>query len=292
MVKTLGLLVNTQKRSALNLAEKILRWGRKQKIRLVLPPHEAHVLGEEEVSDLAWKETVDAAIVLGGDGTFLRAARYVIGHNIPLYGINVGHLGFLSCGKVENAEHDLELIIQGEHKVQYRQLLHGVVSRGKRQKHEVYALNDLVVTKGPFARLIALDIAVSERPLNVLYADGIIIATPTGSTAYSLSAGGPIVPPHLSCMILTPICAHTLYSRPMVLSESDTITITPQGQHREIMLTQDGQLGYELLPGDCISVSLDPEKKVGIITLPENDYFTLLQEKFQWGHRTTDGGEE
>ncbi|GAB6281173.1 MAG: NAD(+)/NADH kinase [Thermovirga sp.] len=292
MLKALGLLVNTQKRPALDLAEKILCWGRKQKIKLILPPHEAHVLGGEEVSDLAWKESVDVAVVLGGDGTFLRAARYVIGYDIPLYGINVGHLGFLSCGKVENAENDLQRIILGEHRINFRQLLHGVVCRGKKQKHEVYALNDLVVTKGPFARLIALNIAVNESPLNVLHADGIIISTPTGSTAYSLSAGGPIVPPHLPCMILTPICAHTLYSRPIVLGESDTITITPQGQHREIMLTQDGQLGYELLPGDRINVSLDSEKKVGIITLPENEFFSLLQEKLQWGHRTTDSGEE
>jgi len=292
MIKTMGLLVNTQKQSALDLAEKILRWGREQRIRFALPPHEAHVLGEQEKPDNAWKELVDAAVVLGGDGTFLRAARYVIGHDIPLYGINVGRLGFLSCGKIENAERDLERITKGEHLVNYRALLHGVVSRGKRNKHEVHALNDLVVTKGPFARLIAMNIAVSGRPLSLLHADGIIIATPTGSTAYSLSAGGPIVPPHMSCMILTPICAHTLYSRPIVLSESDTVTITPEGQHREIMLTQDGQLGYELLPGDCITISLNQDKKIGIITLPENDFFSLLQEKFQWGQRTPSGSEE
>ncbi|HQQ10565.1 MAG TPA: NAD(+)/NADH kinase, partial [Synergistales bacterium] len=227
-----------------------------------------------------------------GDGTFLRAARYVIGHNIPLYGINVGRLGFLSCGKIENAEKDLEMIRTGEFTVNFRPLLHGIVSRGKRNKHEVFALNDLVVTKGPFARLIALNIAVSGRNLSLLHADGIIIATPTGSTAYSLSAGGPIVPPHMSCMILTPICAHTLYSRPIVLSESDTVTITPEGQHREIMLTQDGQLGYELLPGDNISISLDKDRNIGIITLPENEFFSLLQEKFQWGHRTPNGSGE
>ena len=289
MIETLGLLVNTQKRSALALAEKILRWGRERSVKFVLPPHEAHVLGEQETSDHDWKEKVDAAVVLGGDGTFLRAARYVIGHDIPLYGINVGRLGFLSCGKIENAEKDLEKIVTGKLTVNHRPLLHGIVSRGKKHKHEVYALNDLVVTKGPFARLIALNIAVSGRPLSLLHADGIIIATPTGSTAYSLSAGGPIVPPHMSCMILTPICAPTLYSRPIVLSESDTVTITPEGQHREIMLTQDGQLGYELLPGDTISISLDKDRNIGIITLPENEFFSLLQEKFQWGHRTPNG---
>ena len=289
---TLGLLVNTQKRPALDLAEKILRWGRRQNVSFALPPHESHMLGVEEVSDKDWKERVDAAVVLGGDGTFLRAARYVIGHDIPLYGINVGHLGFLSCGKVENAEKDLEMILKGEHQIQYRRLLHGIVSRGKRQKHEVYALNDLVVTKGPFARLIALNISVSGSPLSVLHADGLIISTPTGSTAYSLSAGGPIIPPHLSCMILSPICAHTLYSRPMVLSDSDTINITPEGQHREIMLTQDGQLGYELFPGDCITVTLDPSRRVGIIAMKGNDFFSLLQEKFQWGHRTAEASEE
>ena len=286
MIETLGLLVNTQKRTALTLAESILRWGRRRNVTFALPPHESHVLGEQETSDQEWKERAHAAIVLGGDGAFLRAARYVIGYEIPLYGINVGRLGFLSCGKIENAEKDLEKIMAGEYSINHRPLLHGVVSRGKRHKHEVYALNDLVVTKGPFARVIALDIAVSGRALSILHADGIIISTPTGSTAYSLSAGGPIVPPHLSCMILTPICAHTLYSRPIVLSESDTVTITPAGQHREIMLTQDGQLGYELLPGDRISISLDQDRKIGIITLPENEFFTLLQEKFQWGHRT------
>ncbi len=284
------MIVNTQKSEAVELAENLLRWGRSEGVHLHLPSHEAHVLGEPDFNDREWKETVDMAIVLGGDGTFLRAARYVTGYPIPLYGINVGHLGFLSCGNVRKAEQDITRILKGEHTVQKRSLLRGVVTRGDRRKHELYALNDLVISKGPFARVISIEITIGDKPLNILHADGILLSTPTGSTAYALSAGGPIVPPHVPCMILVPICAHTLYSRPMILGEEDVVTLSPQGQHREIMLTQDGQLGYELLPGDHIHVSLSRDKFVEVITLPENEYYSLLKEKFRWGHSKREEG--
>lgn len=282
------MLVNTQKREALSLAAELLNWGRKNTVPFLLPPHEAHVLGEPETPDADWKNTVEAAVILGGDGTFLRAARYVLGHDIPLFGINVGRLGFLSCGNPHDACDNVRKIIEGDYVLEKRSLLHGIVYRGHTKKHEVFALNDLVITKGPFARLISLGISVGARQLSVMRADGIILSTPTGSTAYALSAGGPIVPPHVHCVLVVPICAHTLYSRPMVLSDSDVITITPEGQHREIMLTQDGQLGYEILPGDSLSVSLDRKSEINIITMPGRDYYSLLQEKFRWGHHCED----
>ncbi len=284
----IGMLVNTQKREALDLAGELLNWGRKNKVPFLLPPHEAHVLGEPETPDTEWKNSVDAAIIMGGDGTFLRAARYVFGHDIPLFGINVGRLGFLSCGDPGDAPDYVKKILEGDYVLEKRSLLNGVVYRGKTKKHEVFALNDLVITKGPFARLVSLGISVGSRQLSVMRADGIILATPTGSTAYALSAGGPIVPPHLQCVLVVPICAHTLYSRPMVLSDSDLITISPEGQQREIMLTQDGQLGYEILPGDKVSVSLDSKRHINIMVMPGKDYYSLLQEKFRWGHHSED----
>ncbi len=282
------MLVNTQKHEALNLAVRLVNWGRKNNIPFLFPPHEAHVLGEPETPDAEWKEAVDAAVILGGDGTFLRATRYVLGHDIPLFGINVGHLGFLSCGDAREASENLRRIAEGDYQLEKRSMLHGVLYRGGTKKHEVFALNDLVITKGPFARLISLALSVGNRQLGVMRADGIILATPTGSTAYALSAGGPIVPPHVQCVLVVPICAHTLYSRPMIFSDRDVITITPEGQHREIMLTQDGQLGYEILPGDSVSVSLDRERQISVITMPEKDYYSLLQEKFRWGHQYED----
>jgi NAD+ kinase len=284
----IGMLVNTQKHEALDLAGELVNWGRKNDVSFCLPPHEAHVLGEPETPDTEWKSSVDVAVILGGDGTFLRAARYVLGHDIPLFGINVGHLGFLSCGDPREAYESIRRIAEGDYLIEKRSMLHGVVYRNETKKHEVYALNDLVITKGPFARLISLAISVGGRQLSVMRADGIILSTPTGSTAYALSAGGPIIPPHLHCVLVVPICAHTLYSRPMVFSDSDVITITPEGQHREIMLTQDGQLGYEILPGDSVSVELDKDRQISVVTTPERDYYSLLQEKFRWGHRYED----
>jgi len=278
-----GLLINPQKPQALELGKRLLLWGNENGVTFLAPPHEAAVLGVPGVSDDEWKNQAEFAVVLGGDGTFLRAARYVLGKDIPLYGINVGRLGFLASGDPNQAEENIETILQGRFSTQKRRLLKGTITRGGSLVHEVYALNDLVVTKGAFARVITLQISVGERPLSLMTGDGLILSTPTGSTGYALSAGGPIVPPHVPCMLLVPICAHTLYARAMVFGDEDTIQVVPRGDHRDMMLTQDGQLGYELLPGDCISVSLSREKWVSMVLLQDKDYYDLLLEKFQWG---------
>jgi len=283
MKGNVGLLINPQKPQALELGKRLLLWGSEKGITFLAPPHEAAVLGVPGVSDDEWKNQVEFAVVLGGDGTFLRAARYVLGKDIPLYGINVGRLGFLASGNPNQAEENIETILEGHFSTQKRRLLKGTIKRGGSLVHEVYALNDLVVTKGAFARVITLQISVGDRPLSLMTGDGLILSTPTGSTGYALSAGGPIVPPHVPCMLLVPICAHTLYARAMVFGDEDTIQVVPRGDHRDMMLTQDGQLGYELLPGDCISVSLSREKWVNMVLLQDKDYYDLLLEKFQWG---------
>jgi len=285
--RSIGLLINTQKSEALAVARRLLRWGSEKSIRFLAPPHEAAVLGLEGVEPREWLETVEFAAVIGGDGTFLRAIRFILGHPIPLLGINAGRLGFLAAGNPHTAERDLEKILRGECTYEKRRLLRGVVRRNDRIVHEVFAMNDLVISKGSFARLIHLKVYVGPRHLSTLPADGLIVATPTGSTAYSLSAGGPIVPPHVPCMLVVPICAHTLYARPMVFSEGDTLTLVPLGDHHEILLTQDGQLGYEMLPGDRLEISLLREEYgVTAIVLPGRDYYTLLQEKLRWGQET------
>jgi NAD+ kinase len=249
----------------------------------LLPPHEAAALDVPATEDDEWRARVDFAVVIGGDGTFLRAARYVFGHPVPLYGINVGRLGFLAIGDPGSAERDIEQILSGNFSVQDRHLVRGTVLRSNRPVHELHALNDLVITKGAFARAIDIELRVGEESLCILPADGMIVSTPTGSTAYALSAGGPIVPPHVPCMILAPICAHTLYARPIILGEGDVGYLIPRGENRDLILTQDGQLGYEILPGDRIEVRLDPEKRLRTISLPHRSYYDLLREKLQWG---------
>ena len=281
--QSIGLLFNTQKKVAIEVAKRIIAWGRERGVPVLLPPHEATVLGVPETPDEVWRDAVGFAIVVGGDGTFLRAARYVLGHPVPLYGINVGRLGFLAIGDPESAEEDIQCILEGGFSIQSRDCVQGVVLRGDRQVHELHALNDLVITKGSFARSVDLELAVGGQTVSLFPADGMIVSTPTGSTAYALSAGGPIVPPHVPCLLLAPICAHTLYARPMILGKDDVARITPRGDHRELLLTQDGQLGYELLPGDHIKVQLDPEKRVQTISLPHRTYYDLLRRKLQWG---------
>lgn len=287
-----GLLFNTQKPDAIVMAERLLAWGREKNIAFLLPPHEASAISVPETPDHIWRERVDFAVILGGDGTFLRAARYTFGYRIPLYGINLGRLGFLATGNPESAETDIEAILAHKYTIQSRGLLKGLVWRGGRVMHELHALNDFVISKGNIARVIDLEVRVGDEILSLFLADGLILSTPTGSTAYALSAGGPIIPPHVDCVLLAPICAHTLYARPVVLSGTDRAMVIPKGYTRSLMLTQDGQLGYELLPDDRLEVMLDPDMKVTTIQLDDRSYYDLLREKLRWGFNgITDGGE-
>ena len=279
----IGMLVNTRKPGALNMARMLREWGRKSSVEFLFPPHEASVLGLQGLEDEIWKNEASLSLVIGGDGTFLRAARYVLGSPIPLYGINLGHLGFLASGKPEEAEEDIQAILRGEYTLTRHRVLEGRIFRDDRMIHSFFALNDIVLAKGALARVMHIEVHIGKKLLNVLPADGIIVSTPTGSTAYALSAGGPIVPPHVPCMVIAPICAHTLYSRPVLCGENDTITLVPRGNHRDLLVTQDGQLGYEIMPGDRIEVCMSTEADVQVITLPTRNYYDLLQEKLQWG---------
>ncbi len=285
----IGLLFNTQKPEAINMATRLCAWGKEHGLNFMLPPHEASALCVPEIPDNVWREEVAFAVILGGDGTFLRAARYIFGYSIPLYGINLGRLGFLATGDPEEAEKDITSIIENNYTLQQRHLLKGIVWRGGRIVHELNALNDLVISKGNLARVIDLEVRVEDEILSLFLADGLILSTPTGSTAYALSAGGPIVPPHVPCMLLAPICAHTLYARPVVLSGTDHAFVIPKGDNRNMILTQDGQLCYELLPGDRLEAMLDPDIHVNIIQIKDKSYYDLLREKLRWGFNGIEG---
>lgn len=289
-MKKVGLLFNTQKPEAIKTAYRLWKWGKENGITFLLPPHEASAIAIPGVSDETWHKESAFAVILGGDGTFLRAARYTFGTDVPLYGINLGRLGFLAIGSPDSAEHDIKEIIEGKFTIQRRRLLKGQVWRGGRLVHELHALNDLVITKGSLARVIDIEVKVGDEVLSLFLADGLILSTPTGSTAYALSAGGPIVPPHVPCMIMAPICAHTLYARPVILSDKDNIIVIPRGDARSLILTQDGQLGYELLPCDELHVILDDQICVHTIQLLGRSYYDLLREKLRWGFNGISGG--
>jgi NAD+ kinase len=204
----------------------------------------------ERMSDVHSKtklpSLVDMIMVLGGDGTLLSVARLIGEYNVPILGINLGSLGFLTEVTLEEMYLALEDVLRHEFTVTRRMLLNASVSRDEERIAQYCALNDVVMTKSALARIIDLQICVNDQDVTMCKADGLIIATPTGSTAYNLAAGGPIVHPDMHALIMTPICPHTLTNRPVVLPEDSVLTITLKSENEDVFLTLDGQVGFAL----------------------------------------------
>lgn len=282
-MRELGMIVNLRKPEAVAMARRLLDWGQLNNCPLMLPHQEASALTTAGLDDDQWLKTVKLAIVVGGDGTFLRAARFVMGTQIILHGVNLGHLGFLAPGRPEDVEQDLSRIINDEFDVLERRVLTCTLMHDQTASHKIYALNDIVLSSNAIARLLQVEIRFNGKFFCVLPADGVIISSPTGSTAYALSAGGPIIPPHMNAMLLVPMCAHTLYSRPLIASDNDTITLIPCGVSRDLILTQDGQLAYEVLPGDKIEIRLSRTKSIRTVNLAGKNFLDIVREKLGWG---------
>ena len=228
---------------------------------------------------------IDLLITLGGDGTLLRGARMVAAYHTPIFGINLGHLGFLTSVALADLTLALDALFRGDYWLDVRSTLRASVT-GADGNHGMsfVAINDAVLHKGGFARVIrlALHVGPDLQEVGTYTADGIVLATPTGSTAYSLSAGGPIVVPSMDCIIATPICPHTLVVRPLVLPMDMEITVTPEPGLDEVILTVDGQDGAELRPGDHLVVRRG-EPTVPLIRLAGQNFFSTLRRKLHWG---------
>jgi NAD+ kinase len=224
---------------------------------------------------------VELAVVLGGDGTLLNAARRLRGR-APLLGVNLGRLGFLTELEIFELYQELPAVLSGRYRLDARLMIEARVWREGRLIDEQTALNDLVITKGPFARLILCALHLNGRPVDTYHADGLIVATPTGSTAYSLSAGGPLVDPALDALVITPVCPHTLYSRSMVVSPREEVTVELPGVHHATMLTADGQAGTELRAGDRVEIRRSPERAV-LLRRPGWSFYEVLRRKLREG---------
>ena len=221
-------------------------------------------------------------MVLGGDGTLLNSARLAAPSAVPVFGVNMGRLGFLTEVDMPQLYKALELLLAGEYFIEERMMLEASVIRDGKAFQPLTGLNDAVITKGAFARLIMLDTMVDGRHFNTYHADGVIIATPTGSTAYSLSAGGPLVVPDLDLLLFTPICPHALWARPLVISPHSKVQVTLRSSQGEVMLTVDGQLGMHLQHGDTVRVKRS-RNRARFIKLNNQTFFDILREKFKEG---------
>jgi NAD+ kinase len=226
----------------------------------------------------------ELVICLGGDGTLLRVARLVGENEVPILGVNLGGLGFLTETTLNELDRVLEEVIRGAYKKDEREILKAAVIRRGEKMAEFTVLNEAVINKGALARIIDIEVTINGEHLTTFKADGLIISTPTGSTAYNLSAGGPIVHPSLQCIIITPICSHTLTNRPIVIPDDVEIQALLRTKQQEVYLTLDGQQGFPLEFEDIVTLRKAPSP-IFLVKSPHRNYFEVLKEKLNWGKR-------
>jgi NAD+ kinase len=284
-MKTFGLVANLEKENVLDLVEMIVKWMEDNHCRPVLSPAVADILRLHQYSGKEFgQEKIDCLIVLGGDGTLLSSARRAALTGTPILGINIGRIGFLTEVEEPNIIPAMEKLLRGEYTIEKRMMLEAKVYRGGVCVEDSIALNDAVITKGGFARLIFLETYVNDEYVANYPADGLIIASPTGSTAYSLSAGGPLITPALELMLITPICPHSLWARPLVIDAQARIKVNLHTRKEEATLTMDGQYAFKLEQNDTVIITRSPFQ-AKFIRLKKRTFYYLYRTKLSEGEK-------
>jgi len=284
-INAVGIISKPRSDLAARLVPELIAWLMARGLAIRLDTETAQYAGRSD--GMAREEIAAGAglvIVLGGDGTLLSAARAVSGTGIPLFAVNLGGLGFLTAITVDEIYPQLERALRGDFRIAHRRMLECELWRGSDRLARYDALNDMVLTKFEIARMIDLEVQIDGHFVCVYRADGLIVATPTGSTAYSLSAGGPIVFPSVAALTVTPICPHTLTNRPVVLDDSSVIEVINRSDDQATYLTIDGQLGELLRTGDRV-VCRRSQHSISLIQPPDMMFFDVLREKLKWGGR-------
>lgn len=283
--KNVALIYRPFKPEAFRLATDVARWMKARKVTCWSSGDIKIVPGTRRLSNIKQIGELDFVVVLGGDGTFLRAVRLLEGHKAPILGVNLGSLGFLTETRSEDLFGCLERALGGELKTKTRMMLEVSYKGPRGRKMTNFALNDVVIERGPNSRLINIGIHSNGESIYELTADGLIVATPTGSTAYNLASGGPIIHPDVSAMTITPICAHSLTDRPITLPDSNPIRLQLSMQSQKALMLVDGVRKQELKPGDQVEVRRS-SKEVVMFVIPSSPYFQLLRNKLHFGRRT------
>lgn len=285
-ISEIGIVAKTSSPHSDEVMKKLVPWltARGVKVRMQedyrgLADGDAIAVPREHVPD-----GVDMVLVLGGDGTLLSVARLLEGTDRPILGINLGSLGFLTELGVDELFGSLERVLEGEFVIEPRVRLEVSLHRGGKQIAHYRVLNDVVINKGALARIINLEAYVDEHKVTNYQADGLIVSTPTGSTAYSLAAGGPIIEPTLDVILVSPICPHTLTNRPLVIPGGSSVELCLLSDSGAVFLTLDGQEGTRLSQGDCVRVRTS-EMKVNLIRTGSRNFYDVLSTKLHWGHR-------
>ncbi len=270
---------------ALKAAKKLREWLALRGKKVFIDRETAAVLKTQGYDRTEIPALVDMLIVLGGDGTLLSAARHVADAHtdVPIFGVNLGTMGFMAEVSLDELYDNLEKAIAGRLETEERMMLSASVIRTGRRVSRYRVLNDAVINKGALARMMELKISVNGSHLTTFRADGLIVATPTGSTAYSLSAGGPIVHPTIHCFVVTPICPHTLSNRPIALPDTVVVAVCLTSLSEDVSLTLDGQIGFPLIPNDVVEIKRS-RYKMKLIKHPVKSYYEILRTKLKWGN--------
>ncbi len=283
----IGLIANASKPDALKLLTDLVDWLTEQGIEVLVENEPAGLIGRDAIGASETEVvSTDLIVVLGGDGTILRASRLAAPRGTPIMGVHFGQYGFITEVHPPEAKSALQRVLSGDYQISERLMLRVRLTRNDVEVGSWTALNDVVVSKGPLARLLSLHTSVCDKPIATYAADGIIVSTPTGSTAYSLSAGGPVVNPNVAVMIITPICPHTLNARSLVVPDTESIQIAAEcrGDESDVMLTVDGQLGIRMQSNDILDVSR-AEFAAKIVTWDPWSFYAKLQSRLRWGER-------
>ncbi|MBI3663288.1 MAG: NAD(+)/NADH kinase [Acidobacteria bacterium] len=294
MIRKVGIISKPRKEDLAAVVPRLLEWLRAHNLEAFYDKETAASIapggpirqaqGKPEVPREELPAKTDMIILLGGDGTLLAAARMMGDSSVPILPVNLGGLGFLTSVTLDELYAILEEVLAGRHRVSERVLLEAEVVRGGQVIERQRALNDAVLNKAALARIIDLELLIEGGYVCSYKADGLIVSTPTGSTAYSLAAGGPIVYPVLDAFVITPICPHSLTNRPLVIPDSMRIEIDFHCGDESVFLTIDGQVGIELKEGDRIAIRKAPSK-LRLIRPVKKTYFQILRNKLKWGGR-------
>lgn len=283
-IQRIGIICKAGRPEPIEILKDFLPWIRGKGYEVFLDKETAEVLNVDGFVRSQIPSLVDLIIVLGGDGTMLSVARLVGSKGIPILGINLGGLGFITEVNRDEITDAVEKVISGSCSMEERIMLSANVYRHSEKIADFVVLNDVVINKGALARIIDLETSVNKSYLTTFRADGLIISTPTGSTAYSLSAGGPILYPTLNSIILTPICPHTLTNRPIVLPDNFIINVELISESEDVFLTLDGQVGFSMRKNDVVEVKKS-EFTTKLLIPCERDYFEVIRTKLKWGER-------
>lgn len=279
-MKHIGIIPNRLKDTDLKVTERIATWFNKNNLSAYTTPDiaehiQAHTIA---VSEKELYEICDSLIVIGGDGTILSVAEVASIKDIPIVGVNLGRLGFLADIEPQEIEVSLQKLLEGVYEIEERMMLKATIISPEDEKYVFHALNDINVTRGSFARLVEFEIRINNELCDIYPADGMIVSSPTGSTAYNLSAGGPILVPHANTYVVTPICPHTLYAKSIILSDHDTIQIATLEEAKDMALSIDGRLKMYLTPQHVVHIERATQV-TKLIKLSERKFFDILREK-------------